>query len=383
MKLLSIVGARPQFIKLAPLLQAIDHHNQENGKTLTHLTVHTGQHYDSNMSDIFFEELEMPHADINLGVGSGAHGKQTGKMLEGIEEILIAEKPDWLIIFGDTNSTVAGALAAAKLHIPVAHIEAGLRSFNRRMPEEINRVVSDHISNILLAPTPTAVVNLEHEGLGEKTVNTGDIMYDTVLRNLGLSDKKSQILADHKLEPQSYYIATMHRAENTDDPKRLGAIMDIFNEVSASQYPVVFPMHPRTKHRIEKFLPNWKAHPNLRILEPVGYLDMLQLVNHSRVALTDSGGLQKEVFFMNRPCITMRDETEWVETVSAGGNVITGADPEAIRQALSDWEIKLQGGEADFTEQIHANFGKGDAAHHILRAILTHHISLSKQTVEI
>ena len=383
MKLLSIVGARPQFIKLAPLLQAIESYNQKNGALLQHLTVHTGQHYDSNMSDIFFEELEMPHADVNLGVGSGAHGKQTGKMLEGIEEILLAEKPDWLVIFGDTNSTVAGALAAAKLHIPVAHIEAGLRSFNRRMPEEINRVVSDHISNILLAPTPTAMINLKDEGLVEKSVNTGDIMYDTVLRNLSLSDKKSQILENENLSPQEYYIATMHRAENTDDTQRLGSIMDIFNEVSASQYPVVFPMHPRTKHRIEKLLPDWKPHPKLRILEPVGYLDMLQLVNNARVALTDSGGLQKEVFFMNRPCITMRDETEWVETVSSGGNVITGADPEAIRQALSDWETKLQEGEADFTEQIHANFGKGDAAHHILQAILTHEISLKKQAIEI
>ncbi|MEM6629152.1 MAG: UDP-N-acetylglucosamine 2-epimerase (non-hydrolyzing) [Bacteroidota bacterium] len=370
MKLLSIVGARPQFIKLAPLLQAIDRYNLHASASLEHVTLHTGQHYDNNMSDIFFEELEMPHAEVNLGVGSGPHGKQTGKMLEGIEEILQREKPDWLIIFGDTNSTVAGALAAAKLHIPVAHIEAGLRSFNRKMPEEINRVVSDHISDILLAPTPTAVKNLEVEGLAKKTVLTGDIMYDTVLRNVELSRKKSDVLSRESLADQSYYIATMHRAENTDDPTRLGAIMNCFNEMADRHHPVVFPMHPRTKHRIEQLLPDWTPHKNLKILAPVGYLDMLQLVSSARIALTDSGGLQKEVFFMNRPCVTMRDETEWVETVSSGGNVITGADPEAIRQAVSNWEEKLKEGEVDFTQQIHENFGKGDAAEHILNAIL-------------
>ena len=267
-KLLSIVGARPQFIKLAPLLQAIENFNQSAGNTLIHKTVHTGQHYDSNMSDIFFEELEMPHADVNLGVGSGAHGKQTGKMLEGIEEILLEEKPDWLIIFGDTNSTVAGALAAAKLHVPVAHIEAGLRSFNRRMPEEINRVVSDHISDILLAPTPTAVENLEREGLAKKTVLTGDIMHDTVLRNVALSEKKSTVLAQEGLTAGQYYIATMHRAENTDDPQRLGAIMNIFNDISANSYPVVFPMHPRTKHRIQQLLPDWTPHQKSQDIGP-------------------------------------------------------------------------------------------------------------------
>ena len=370
MKLLSIVGARPQFIKLAPLLQAIDRYNQDKSAPLEHLTLHTGQHYDNNMSDIFFEELEMPHAEVNLGVGSGPHGKQTGKMLEGIEEVLQREKPDWLVIFGDTNSTVAGALAAAKLHIPVAHIEAGLRSFNRKMPEEVNRVVADHLSDILLAPTPTSVNNLEKEGLAEKTVLTGDIMYDTVLRNVELSRRKSTILEQESLQDQSYFIATMHRAENTDDPKRLGAIMNCFNEIAEQYCPVVFPMHPRTKHRIEQLLPDWTPHQNVKILAPVGYLDMLQLVSSSRLALTDSGGLQKEVFFMNRPCVTMRDETEWVETVSSGGNVITGADPEAIHKAVSVWEEKLKEGEIDFTQQIHENFGKGDAAEHILRAIL-------------
>lgn len=378
-KIASVVGARPQFVKLAPLLQAISDYNRTAADPLTHLTIHTGQHYNADMSDIFFEELEIPSAEINLGVGSGTHGKQTAKMLAGIEEILLREKPDLMIIFGDTNSTLAGALAAAKLHIPIAHVEAGLRSFNRQMPEEINRIASDHLSDVLLAPTNTAVENLEREGLGEKTVLTGDIMYDTVLRNARLAGRKSRIRQKLQLRERAYYLATVHRAENTDDPEKLLAILNELNDIAAENYPVVLPMHPRTAHAIKRFLPYWSAHPQFRIISPVGYLDMLQLIETARLAITDSGGLQKEVFFLNCPCITLREETEWLETVTAGGNILTGADGEKIRQAFRHWEKNLAIGPVDYSAPVRAHFGDGKASEKILRTILnfsTKHKSL-------
>lgn len=369
-KLMSIVGARPQFVKLAPLLQAVTDLNQGREHQIEHLTLHTGQHYDSNMSDIFFEELEIPHADINLGIGSGSHGKQTGKMLEGIEEVLLRHRPDMLIIFGDTNSTLAGALAAAKLRIPIAHIEAGLRSFNRNMPEEINRIAADHVSDLLLAPTSTAIEHLQREGLASKTVLTGDIMYDTVLRNVELAAKKSNLLTQLKLEPKSYYLATVHRAENTDDVDILRAIIHQLDDIAAENYPVVFPMHPRTANRLEQFLPDWTPHPEFKIISPVGYLDMLQLVQGARVAFTDSGGLQKEVFFLNCPCVTLREETEWVETVTAGGNVLTGADPGKIGLAVRNWEQQLKSGPLNFSELVYRHYGAGNASEKILSHIL-------------
>ena len=369
-RLVSVVGARPQFIKLAPLQQAVARYNETHQPGIEHLTIHTGQHYDKGMSDIFFEELEIPHAEYNLGVGSGGHGAQTGRMLEGIETLLLELKPDMLVIFGDTNSTIAGALAAAKLHIPIAHIEAGLRSFNRRMPEEVNRVASDHISDILLAPTPTAVENLEREGLAARTVLTGDIMYDTVLHFRQVAAQKSDILARLGLTPGSYAVATVHRAENTDAPERLEALLDAFNRIAADRLPIVFPMHPRTAHRLPKVLPDWRPHPNLHLIEPVGYLDMLQLLGEARVAFTDSGGLQKEAFFLNCPCITLRTETEWVETVDAGGNLIVGYNPDRIEEALSIWEGQYANGPVDFSEAIVPYFGSGQAADEILTAML-------------
>lgn len=368
LKLLSIVGARPQFIKLAPLLQAISAHNRNGAQWVESTVLHTGQHYDRDMSDIFFEELEMPRADLNLGVGSGTHGQQTAKMLAGIEEALLIQKPDMLIIFGDTNSTLAGALAASKLQVPVAHVEAGLRSFNRRMPEEINRITADHLSDILLAPTQTAVDHLKHEGLGGKTVLTGDIMYDTVLRNVDLALRKTALPAG--LQENGYYLATLHRAENTDDPQHLQDIMGQLNEIAANHFPILLPIHPRTAKCLENSLPDWIPHPRLRIVPPVGYLEMLRLVRSARLVFTDSGGLQKEVFFLNRPCITLREETEWVETLSAGGNVLTGADAGRIGRALTGWEEKLQHGQPDFSEQVHRHFGQGDAAQRILASIL-------------
>jgi len=377
MKLMSIVGARPQFIKLAPFLQAVADHNRTGSPRLEHLTVHTGQHYDADMSDIFFEELEIPPAEINLGVGSGSHGLQTGKMLAGIEQVLLQEKPDLLVIFGDTNSTLAGALAAAKLQIPIAHVEAGLRSFNRRMPEEINRIAADHLSDILLAPTATAVENLRREGLADKTTLTGDIMYDTVRRNIRLAASKSTLLRQLQLTPHAYYLATVHRAENTDDPQKLLAILNELNKIAAHQYPVVFPIHPRTTNRIKMSLPDWAPHPQLRIIPPVGYLDMLQLTQGARLAFTDSGGLQKEAFFLNCPCVTLREETEWVETVAAKGNVITGADPKKIEQAFLHWEHQLGDGRVDFSESVRQHFGNGQTAKQVLHTILNFQNTLS------
>ncbi|MEO0895743.1 MAG: UDP-N-acetylglucosamine 2-epimerase (non-hydrolyzing) [Bacteroidota bacterium] len=367
-KLMSLVGARPQFIKLAPLVRAIEAHNAGNReRTIEHIIIHTGQHYDHGMSDIFFDELEIPHPNVNLGVGSGRHGVQTGKMLAGIEEILLEHKPDMFIIFGDTNSTIAGALAAAKLHIPIAHIEAGLRSFNRKMPEEVNRIMSDHVSDLLFAPTPAAIENLEKEGLTDRMISSGDIMYDTVLLNSKLAEKKSTILSKLGLEKGNYAIATCHRAENTNDPERLANIMNVFNEIASTQFPIAFTMHPRTKHILAKDFPEWKPADNLIILEPLGYLDMLQLLEGAKVALTDSGGLQKEAFFLEVPCVTMRDETEWTETVDAGGNIVTGADPEKIMHAIKHFTSEDM---QSFTDKLQETFGKGNSAEITVAAIV-------------
>ncbi|MDX2245505.1 MAG: UDP-N-acetylglucosamine 2-epimerase (non-hydrolyzing) [Bacteroidia bacterium] len=369
-KIISVVGARPQFIKLAPFTRAIAHHNSTHPLQVIHQTIHTGQHYDAKMSDVFFDDLGIPYPEFNLAVGSGSHAEQTGKMLIGIEKVLLEEKPDMVVIFGDTNSTAAAALAAVKLHIPLAHIEAGLRSFNRAMPEEINRIVSDHISNILLAPTGTAMENLEREGLSKISVLTGDIMYDTVLHNRKIAEEKSTILADMGLKPGEYAIATLHRAENTSDATLLKGILDTLNQVADNRIPVVFPIHPRVFHLLPKILPDWKASPNLKICDPVGYLEMLQLVGNARLALTDSGGLQKEAFFLDCPCITLRTETEWVETVEGGGNIITGPEPEKIMNALDYWWEKTASGKLNFQDTVRKYFGGGDSGEIILSAIL-------------
>ncbi len=369
-KIVSIVGARPQFIKLAPFLRSVEIHNKNNDSQIRHITIHTGQHYDRGLSDIFFEELEIPPAQYNLGVGSGSHGKQTGQMLERIETVLVEEKPEVVVVFGDTNSTVAGALAAAKLHIPIAHVEAGLRSFNRVMPEEINRVIADHVSDLLLAPTDTAVKNLTNEGLKNKTVRTGDIMYDTVLLNKELAKQKSTILAKMSLEPMSYYLVTIHRAENTNDPLLLQRLLETLNQIGSVNYPVIFPIHPRTKNLIAKNLPDWSAHPSVKLIDPVGYLDMLMLISHARIVMTDSGGLQKEVFFLNRPCITLRKETEWVETVEAEANILTGPNPDRIISARALWEEKISHKKIDFSHKINKYYGNGESSTQTLNAIL-------------
>jgi UDP-GlcNAc3NAcA epimerase len=346
MKVVTVVGARPQFIKAAPVSRKL----REKG---TEVLVHTGQHYDKSMSDVFFEELNIPAPDYHLGVGSKSHGAQTGEMLAKVEEVLLAEKPDCLLVYGDTNSTLAGALAAAKLHIPVAHVEAGLRSFNRRMPEEINRVLTDHVSRWLFCPTETAVRHLKNEGITDGVHLTGDVMMDAVLYNRQLADEKSNVLDRLGLSSRSYVLVTLHRAENTDVPERLAGIVRALNQLSV---PAVLPLHPRTRGKLAQTgltIDN----PNVRVIEPVGYLDMLQLESHAKKILTDSGGVQKEAFFVSVPCITMRDETEWTETVELGCNILVGADTDKILDAVERFEV-------DFSS-VAPVFGDGHAANHI------------------
>jgi UDP-GlcNAc3NAcA epimerase len=325
-KIVSIVGARPQFIKAAPVSRVLRRNHTE-------VLVHTGQHYDDNMSAVFFAELDIPEPEYNLGVGSASHGAQTGVMLARIEEVLLTEKPDWVLIYGDTNSTLAGALAAAKLHIKVAHVEAGLRSFNRAMPEEINRVLADHISNRLFCPSQTAVNNLAVEGITRGVHLVGDVMADALAFAAERARNRSDVLARLCLTERGYLLATVHRAENTDDAARLRNILSAFAEI---REPIIFPVHPRTGHRIAELgldTPLSVA-PNPTFVEPVGYLNMVRLMMSARMILTDSGGVQKEAYWLGVPCITLRDETEWVETVQAGWNVLTGADSDRIVQAV-------------------------------------------------
>ncbi len=329
-KIVTIVGARPQFIKAAPVSRVLR-------QTHSEVLVHTGQHYDENMSAVFFDELGLPKPDHNLGVGSGSHGSQTAAMLTGIEQILLAEKPDWTLIYGDTNSTLAGALAATKLHINVAHVEAGLRSFNRRMPEEINRVLADHISDLLFCPSQTAVDNLAAEGISRGVHMVGDVMADALAFASARARTHSDILQRLSLTEKGFLLATVHRAENTDDAERLRAILDAF---AALDDPIVFPLHPRTRARIEAL--NLKSKiQNLQCIEPVGYLDMVRLEQAARMILTDSGGIQKEAYWLGAPCVTLRDETEWVETMQAGWNVLVGANTERIIDAVQSFEPPL------------------------------------------
>ncbi|MBE9572356.1 MAG: UDP-N-acetylglucosamine 2-epimerase (non-hydrolyzing) [Proteobacteria bacterium] len=328
MKVAAIVGARPQFIKAAPVSKAL----QKAGHT--EIMVHTGQHYHYGMSKIFFEELGISEPDINLGVGSGSHGWQTGHMLIHIEDVLLAKEPDWVLVYGDTNSTLAGALAACKLGIPLAHVEAGLRSFNREMPEEHNRVLTDHCSDLLFCPTKTAVDNLAHEGITKGVNLVGDTMYDAVLQFAEIALKRSTILQDLKIEPKGYLLATVHRPSNVDNPENLRDILTVFIEIGK---PIVFPVHPRTREKIEDLdiaLKKVLATSNVKMIKPVGYLDMLMLERNARLILTDSGGMQKEAYFFGVPCVTLRAETEWVETVESGWNVLVGSAPARIMAAV-------------------------------------------------
>lgn len=323
-KIITIVGARPQFIKAAAISREILKHP---GK-IEEVMVHTGQHYDPNMSQVFFDELEIPAPRYNLEISGGGHGAMTGRMLEGIEQILLVEKPDWVLIYGDTNSTLAGALAAAKLHIPVAHVEAGLRSFSLRMPEEVNRILADRVSTLLLCPTETAVENLAREGVTQGVHNVGDVMYDVAIYYRERARAGSRILQTLGLDEKGFALATCHRAENTDDPARLEGIIGALAEI-AGDMPVVLPLHPRTRKLLQQSgLEHYLA--ALTVVEPLPFLDMIALEQAARLILTDSGGVQKEAFFYQIPCITMRDETEWVETVSLGWNCLVGANRRRI-----------------------------------------------------
>lgn len=324
MQILTIVGARPQFVKAAVVSRAL----REAG--VQERMIHTGQHYDHEMSRVFFDELGIPEPEVDLGVGSGTHAQQTGQMMIGLEEVVLrGRRPDWVLVYGDTNSTLAGALVAAKLHLPVAHVEAGLRSFNRRMPEEINRVVTDQLSTLCFCPTPTAVENLQKEGLTRGVHLTGDVMLDATRAHADRAAARVPLSSVTTHEPGSYFLATVHRAENTDAPERL---FEIFRGFAALDGPVLLPLHPRTRARLASV----DVPPNVELLPPVSYLTMLTLTRHARFVLTDSGGLQKEAVWLGVPCITLRDETEWIETQEGGWNQVVGANARCIADAVQN-----------------------------------------------
>jgi len=366
--IVSIVGARPQFVKLAAVERAIAKVAIARTEKVRTTTVHTGQHYDDKMSRVFFDELSIQPPAVNLAVGSGSQGQQTGKMLAAIEQYLLQNKPDVVVVYGDTNSTLAGALAAVKLHIPVAHVEAGLRSFNRRMPEEINRVMTDHVSDLLLAPTTTAVANLEREGLGVQTCYTGDVMYDAVLHHSELARRDSTVLERLQLPSGGYALATIHRAENTD-PARLQKLLDQLNAICDAYCPVLFPVHPRTRSVMELDLSGWLPHPRLRLVEPLGYMDLLRSLHGARFVITDSGGLQKEAAFMARQCFTLRNETEWTETVELGANVLVGSEGERLTEAVSR-HLRQDDQSQLAVERIGSIYGNGRAGEAVADALL-------------
>lgn len=358
MKIVTIVGARPQFIKAAAVSREI-----ANYPKIQEVIVHTGQHFDANMSDIFFEEMQIPRPHYFLDINSVGHGAMTGRMLEKIEEVLLKEKPDYVLVYGDTNSTLAGALAAKKLHIKVVHVEAGLRSFNMQMPEEINRILTDRISDVLCCPTNKAVENLQHEGFGRfccTIVNTGDVMQDAALFYSSKSVEKSNVVENFGLVETPFVLCTIHRAENTDDPARLAGIVSALNDI-CRQMRVVLPLHPRTRKILEQRDQRLDFEP----IDPVGYFDMVELLKHAKLVMTDSGGLQKEAFFFKKPCITLRDETEWVELVETGANLLVGADHARIIEGYREMLVKS----VDFPEEL---YGGGRAAASIIALLLNH-----------
>ena len=407
LKIASIVGARPQFIKLAPIAKLLSTPHlspltSHVSPLTSHLIIHTGQHYDYEMSQVFFEELGIKAPDYHLGVGSGLHGWQTAEMIKRIEEVLLKEKPHIVIVYGDTNSTLAGALTAAKLHIPIAHVEAGLRSFNKKMPEEINRILTDHCSDILFCPTETAVNNLYKEGftnifnngklidetsitshpshltshispltshLSPLVINVGDIMYDALLLYLELARKKSNILEKLKLTGKEYYLATLHRAENTDNLENLRNIFEALVEIS-KDIPIILPLHPRTKNSIKSLNPSLlTSHFSLRIIDPVSYFDMLVLEANAKIIFTDSGGVQKEAFLFKVPCITLRNETEWIETVQSGWNMLVGADREKIINAQRMIAHNLTNN--NIPSHTYNFYGDGRASKKIIKVLLS------------
>jgi len=393
MKIISVVGARPQFIKVAPILRAITAYNTENRGGIEHLLIHTGQHYDYEMSQAFFVDLELPEPHYNLGVGSGSHAYQTGEMLRGLEKVFLKERPDFVLVYGDTNSTLAAALAAVKLHLPIAHVEAGLRDYDKKIPEEVNRLLTDHVSTLLFCPSRTGVENLRQEGYqniawggelapleqGEDlpsfelnhplVINTGDVMVDALLHNAELAEKHSKILNQLKLEPdglknlKGYALVTVHRAENTDDPERLQSIFVALGQLANDGVPVVIPLHPRTRKALAKLPQAGTLLKRLQIIPPAPYKDMLVLERHAQVVLTDSGGVQKEAFLLRVPCVTMNRTSGWVETVESGLNRLVGADSKKI---LSASRAFLRDG----TPKVDATpYGDGHAAERIVNIL--------------
>ena len=363
MKIITILGARPQFIKAAALSNAIESHNQVDGnKHIEEILVHTGQHFDANMSDVFFEELGIKKPKYNLSISGGNHGEMTGKMLIEVEKVLLEEKPDWVLIYGDTNSTLAGALAASKLHIKVAHVEAGLRSFNMKMPEEVNRILSDNVSSLLFCPTNVAVENLAKEGITNGVCNVGDVMFDVTLHYQNIA-KEKVTLEQFDVSEKGYILSTVHRAENTNCPERLSNIIKALAEI-AKTTDVVLPLHPRTRNIIESQGLEEQL-GNIKIIEPISYLEMLRLEMSAQLVLTDSGGVQKEAYFNYAPCVTMRDETEWVETIEIGANELVGADYGAIIAAVK----RAQAKDISSLEQV---YGDGKASQKIIDELLNY-----------
>ena len=322
MKIITVIGARPQFVKAAALSREFAKHNE-----IEEIIVHTGQHFDANMSEIFFNEMEIPKPTYNLEINSLSHGAMTGRMIEAIEKVLIKEKPDLLLVYGDTNSTLAGALAAKKLHIKVAHVEAGLRSFNMEMPEEVNRILTDRISDFLFCPTQSAIDNLDKEGYKNiecEVVRTGDVMQDAAIFYAAKSEEKSSVVNELGLE--KFILTTLHRAENTDDKEKLNSIVTALNYIHENLCPIVLPLHPRTKGKLELFGLELKV----KLIDPVGYFDMIELLKNCSLVMTDSGGLQKEAFFFEKNCVTMREQTEWIELIEEGVNILAGNDSDKI-----------------------------------------------------
>ncbi len=358
MKIVTIVGARPQFVKAAMVSRAILEHNKKNDSPIEELILHTGQHYDENMSDIFFNSMGIPQPTWQLQCGNGTHGEMTGRMLIEIEKILFDTLPDYVLVYGDTNSTLAGALAASKLHIPVVHVEAGLRSFNKQMPEEINRILTDRMATLLCCPTFAAVKHLANEGVREGVHHVGDGMYDAALLFGELADSASSILSRHLLQSKQFRLCTVHRAENTDNPERLMEIVHALTEISSSSFPTVLPLHPRTRNCLEKLdmLRSLEKQEGILIIPPISFLDMVMLEKHAATILTDSGGVQKEAYFHHTPCITLRDETEWTETVEAGWNQIAGYKKQAILDCLKNNPVRKEIPE----------YGKGHASEKII-----------------
>ena len=351
MKIASVVGVRPQFVKASVVSRELRKKHEE-------MLIHTGQHYDYQMNKIFFDQLNIPEPDYHLDIGSGSHGYQTGEMLKRIEDVLIKEEPDIVLTYGDTNSTLAGVLAASKLHIKAAHIESGLRSFDRSMPEEINRILTDHCSDLLFCPTENAVENLKREGIVKNVHLTGDVMVDSLLYNKEIAEKKSTILNDLGLKSKGYLVATIHRASNTDDKENLKNIVEAFSELNET---IIFPLHPRTEKLLKAYGLYDKLNSSVILSKPLGFFDFVKLMNNSKILLTDSGGIQKEAYMLKVPCLTLRENTEWIETVEDGWNVLVGADKEKIVRMVKEFHPLL--------EMHRDRFGNGEASKNIVSII--------------